>query len=151
MSHAPRAVLLGHLLRQGDLGRAARLIDRLDHGALAACIDQLDPLELRTLAEIALAEARVLRASRLPLAALVALVEVATDRETQRLLSRLPPAPASRILLALGRERRREVGRALVDQATRLPCPSAAPPRQPPPRRDRIDAAFRRHRLFSAS
>lgn len=151
MSHAPRAVLLGHLLRQGDLGRAARLIDRLDHAALAACVDQLDPTELRALAELALAESRVLRTSRLPLAALVALVEVATDGETRRLLSRLPPAPASRILLGLGRERRRQLGRALVDPAPRQAIPT--PP--PSPRRagggERLVAAFRRHRLFTAS
>jgi len=144
---ADRAVMFGHLLRTGDRARAVRFVDRLDGGALVDLVEQLRGEELTALAAIALGPERVARSVDLPLAALVCLLRVATDGDAQRTLFQLPTGRVARLLLSLDRPRRRQLGHLLMHgQMASVPRPVL---RGTPP--DRVGAAFRQRRLFSAN
>jgi len=146
MTHvANRAVMFGHLLRTGDRARAVRFLDRLDHRALNDLVETLDGEELTTLATLVLGPERLAKCLGLPLPALAGLLRAANDVDAQRALCQLPTGRAARLLLCLDRERRRRLGRLLI-QATLTEAPQ--PVRRPP---ERVSAAFRQRRLFSAN
>ncbi|TNF23488.1 MAG: hypothetical protein EP329_27450 [Deltaproteobacteria bacterium] len=149
MTHvANRAVMFGHLLRTGDRARAVRFIDRLDRDALTDLIETLGGEELTTLAALALGPERLAKCLGLPLPALAGLLRVADDADARRALSQLPPGRAARLLLGLDRDRRRRLGRLMIQTALQADVPSRAASRREP---ERVGAVFRQRRLFSAN
>ncbi|PKN59117.1 MAG: hypothetical protein CVU56_01985 [Deltaproteobacteria bacterium HGW-Deltaproteobacteria-14] len=143
---ADRAVMFGHLLRTGDRARAVRFIDRLDVASLVDLAEHLDGDDLTTLASIALGPDRLAKSLGLPLAALVCLLRAASDVDAQHVLCKLPTGRAARLLLGLDRARRRHLGHLLMHTELLAHRRPLAPATRP----DRVDAAFRQRRLFSA-